>query len=110
MIGAVAGFGPSVRIAAVFVRIEPVAVRIEPVLVRMDPVLVRMEPVEFEARASAVWIGRESVSGTAAFNRFAAEALESIRRSPPWYPNPQRSPASDPPREAASEIAHSPAA
>ncbi len=103
MIGAVAGFGPSVRMAAVSVRIEPVVVRIE-------PVLVRMEPVVFEGRASAVWVGRESVSGTSAFNRFAAGALESIRRSPPWYPNPQRSPASDPPREAASEIAHSPAA
>ena len=64
-----------------------VSVRIEPVVVRIEPVLVRMEPVGFEGRASAVWVGRESVSGTSAFNRFAAEALESIRRSRPWYPN-----------------------
>ena len=43
-----------------------VLVRIEPVLVRMEPVLVRIEPVVVEGRASEVWMGRESVSGTAA--------------------------------------------
>lgn len=56
MIGAVAGFGPSVRIAPVglAVRIEPVAVRIEPVDVRSEAVAGASERGGMETGAVCV--------------------------------------------------------
>jgi len=80
MIGAVAGLGPRVRMAAVLVRMEPV-------LVRIEPVLVRTAPVVGEGRTSAVCVCRESVSGTADSISLRRDALESIRRGLPCYRN-----------------------